>query len=594
LPEPLETLLLQLPLNPSAPLESTGNVPLAGAALAAAASLPHESLVSQETADTLGDRSILDLIRSRSPGLVAFTLYMWNIERSIWIAEALKREVTGIITVAGGPEVTADNGLLLSSSAFDLLISGEGEELSRRVLVAAEACKMIGSGDRLIDAGRMSFLPGSYKDPWLEGYLDPSGGASIETVRGCPGRCTYCSYRRAHPCPRILDAGKSLKYIGKLVEAGAGEIVFLDPTFNSRPDLEILLIGMQQFGVSFFSEMRGDTISPETAKLIARAGFDSVEIGLQSINSNTLKRSGRPADPLKVLDGAFNLKREGVTPILDLMLGLPGDTPEDAIRAAHMIRDRGLHENLQVFYLSVLPGTVMRKELAGRYMPLPPYYLLTDKNIRGFAEARETISDIAGYDLDLPGRPLLFDDWPGTELVYLDENANPARSMPSFRHGAMRIKSPDFWRNRSLLLEFIRTRMEADPFCVLDVILCPESEFPLDILDMIADLDRPIDYSGRMASKLGRQGNLRFCVLLGQNHSIDPGWIISAADICTVIADVTAPYELDSVFRSAGVAVRLSGNEWDLPSLSSSLPADLQIFFENRSMEEEWSRIQGL
>jgi len=521
---------------------------------------------------------------------------MWNIERSIWLANALKREAPGIITVAGGPEVTEDNELLLSSGAFDLIISGEGEGLSRRILNPSEAGKLIGRGERFIDAGRMSFLPGSYPNPWLEGYLDPSGGASvhIETVRGCPGRCTYCSYRKTHPCPRILDTGSSLELLNKLVDAGAGEIVFLDPTFNSRPDLEKLLIGMERFEVNFFGELRGDIITPETARLIRRAGFGSVEIGLQSVNSNTLKRAGRSADPFRVLDGALNLKREGVTPILDLILGLPGDTPEDAVRAAHMIRDRGLHENLQVFYLSVLPGTVMRKELAEKYMPLPPYYFGNDTSMGGFAKARETIADIAGYDLDLPGRPLLFDGWPGTELIYLDEETTPERTMPSFRHGTMRIKSKDLWRNRYVLLESIKMRIEADPFCVLDVILCTEIEFPLDILDMILDLDRSIDYSGRIASKLGRQGNLRTCVLLGRNHNIDTTWIVSAVDICTVVVDATSPFGFDRVLRKAGVAVRLPGNEWDLTNLTTILPVDLQIFFESKSMEEDWSRIKGL
>ncbi len=463
----LNNLIVQLPLNPAAPLEHTGNVPLAGASLAAAASLPPETVIDQDTVDTRGDRSLVDMIVSRSPKLVAFTLYMWNAERSVWLANMLKRELPGIITVAGGPEVTGDNEWLLSSDCFDLMVAGEGEELADTILNPVSASNIIRENGSFMDTGGMSFAPGTYPNPWLTGYLDPSGGASVhvETIRGCAGGCTYCSYRRTHPSPRVLDAESTERLLTELIDAGAGEIVFLDPTFNSRGDLVRLLKGMRTLEAEFFGEMRGDLISPDIAALIADAGFKNVEIGLQTIKRDTLKRAGRPADPEMVLDGAINLKKAGVTPIIDLMLDLPGDSPSDAVRTALMIRDRELHQHVQVFYLSILPGTVMRQQFRGRHMPRPPYYRFFNEGMGGFAEAREEIADIVGYDLDLACRPLLFDGWPGTELIDLDANPVLNRPMPSFRHGTIRIASNDLWAERSLLLEFVRTRLQADPYC---------------------------------------------------------------------------------------------------------------------------------
>jgi len=585
-------LLLQLPLNPSAPLEATGNVPLAGASLAAAASLPPGTVIDQNAVDTAGDRSLLEMIANRAPALVAFTLYMWNAERSLWLANMLSRELPGLITVAGGPEVTRDNKWLLSSGAFDLMVAGEGEELASRILDPVTAGNIIREHGNFLDAGEMSFAPGMYPNPWLTGYLDPSEGASVhvETIRGCAGGCTYCSYRRTHPSPRVLDANSTERLLRKLVDAGAGEIVFLDPSFNSRGDLIQLLKSMEAIEAEFFGEMLGDHISPDTASLIANAGFKNVEIGLQTINRDTLNRAGRPANPEMVLDGAVNLKNAGVSPILDLMLDLPGDKPEDAVRTALMIRDRELHRNVQVFYLSILPGTVMRQQFMGKYMPRPPYYRFFNSSMGGFAEAREEIADIVGYDLDLAERPLLFDGWPGTEFVDLGDNPALSRSMPSARHGAIRIISDDLWTERSLLLEFIRTRLQADPYCVLDVILCPEKEFPLDLVDMIRLLDHPVDYSGRTARAIGRQGNLRICILLGGTENFHANWIISAAAICTVVVDVDSPAELNRELWENGVSVRLSGDDWDLTGLSSEVPALHQVLFKDKSMEESWSR----
>ncbi|MCD4702101.1 MAG: radical SAM protein [Candidatus Aegiribacteria sp.] len=592
MPDLSNNLIVQLPLNPSAPLETTGNIPLAGASLAAAASLPPEIVIDQNTVDTAGDRKLVDIIVDRSPALVAFTLYMWNAERSAWLAKILKKKLPGIVTVAGGPEVSLDNEWLTSSDAFDLMISGEGEEHADKFLDPVSARRIIHDNGNFLDVGRMNFTPGMYPNPWLTGYLDPSGGASVyvETIRGCAGGCTYCSYRRTHPSARVLDAKSAERLLRKLIDEGAGEIVFLDPTFNSRGDLVQLLEGMRTLEADFFGEMRGDLISPDIAALIADAGFRNVEIGLQSLNRNTLKKAGRPADPYMVLDGALNLKKAGVSPIIDLILDLPGDKPRDAVRTAHMIRDRELHHNVQVFYLSILPGTVIRQECVGRHMPYPPYYGLYDSGMGGFAEAREEIADIVGYDLDLAGRPLLFDGWSGTELIDLSANPLLQRQMPSCRHGAIRITSEDLWADKRLLLEFVRIRLKADPYCVLDVILCPKREFPLDLVDMVRGLDNPVDYSGRTAIALGRQGNLRVCVLIEDSDHFRRDWISSASTACTVVIDADSPAELSREFWDAGISVRLPGSDWNLTELSSEVPALHQVLFRDKCMEESWSR----
>jgi hypothetical protein len=587
-----KALIVQLPLNPSAPLETTGNVPLAGASLAAAASVPPEILIDQNTVDLNGDRSLVEMIVSRSPELVAFTLYMWNAERSLWLANMLNRELPGVITVAGGPEVTMDNEWLLSSGGFDLMVGGEGEELAGRILDPISARNIIRDHGNFLDAGAMSFTPGRYPNPWLTGYLDPSAGASVlvETARGCSGGCTYCSYRRTHPLPRTLDANKTERLLRKLIDAGAGEIVFLDPAFNSRGDTVQLLQSMKTLKGEFFGEMLGDRISPYIASLIADAGFKNVEIGLQTINRDTLNRVGRPADPERVLAGAVNLKNAGVSPIIDIILDLPGDKPGDAVKTAHMVRDRDLQEHVQVFYLSILPGTVMRQQFTGGYMPRPPYYRNFNDGMEGFDEAREEIADIVGYDLDLAERPLLFDGWPGTEFVDLDTDPLLSRPMPSARHGSIRITSNDLWARRDLLLEFIRTRLRADPYCVLDVILCPEREFPLDLVGMVRKLDNPADYSGRTARALGRQGNLRISVLLKGSERFRKDWIVAAASLCTVVVDVYSPGELHRELWDIGVSIRLPGTAWDLSKLSSEVPALHQVLFREKSMEESWSR----
>ncbi|MCK4506306.1 MAG: radical SAM protein [Candidatus Aegiribacteria sp.] len=497
-----------------------------------------------------------------------------------------------IIIVAGGPEVTADNEWLLRNKEFDLFVSGEGEPVASEVLKYDSVINIIKTASGFLETGQMDFIPGSWPNPWLTGYLDPSEGASIhiETVRGCSGSCNYCSYRRNHPVPRILPAKDAISLLKKLSSAGAGEIVFLDPTFNNRPDLIELLEGMVDLRIDCFGEMRGDTISKHIADAIARAGFRSAEIGFQSGNPEVLRQSGRLGNPQDILDGALNLKNAGVTPVIDLMLGLPGDTPAGAIRSAGIIRDMGLHQQVQVFHLSMLPGTQIRIDSTDRFMPRPPYYRFTDMSMRGYAAAREEIADIFGYDLDLDPRPLLFDEWAGTEYIDLSTDTETSRQMPSFRHGAIRFRSENPWNDRKQIIEFVRSRLQSDPFCVLDVILEPAVEFPLDLIGLLRQLDSPIDYSGRVARVLGRQGNLRITILLADWREFKPTWIEAATGTCAVVTDEASPTGLPEEFWDTGVSVRLPGIEWNIKDLSAHVPSIHQVLFQNRIMEERWSR----
>src|SRR5207249_2898768 len=70
---------------------------------------------------------------------------------------------------------------------------------------------------------------------------------------------------------------------------------------------------------------------------------------------------------------------EGIRVKVDLIVGLPGDTVESVRAGLHFLRDNDLYSDVQVFNLSILPGTAFRHEAAAlglTYQPRPPYYLL--------------------------------------------------------------------------------------------------------------------------------------------------------------------------------------------------------------------------
>src|SRR5438270_13153376 len=127
-------LLVQLPIPPLSPAPIRGNVPLAGAYLklfaerqGLGASYDIELLPAGE-ANELGDQALVQALADREPWLVGFTCYLWNIERTLWLADGLKRLRPDVRIVLGGPEITADNAWVLDTPAYDFAVIGEGEQ----------------------------------------------------------------------------------------------------------------------------------------------------------------------------------------------------------------------------------------------------------------------------------------------------------------------------------------------------------------------------------------------------------------------------------------------------------------------------------
>src|SRR5690349_1180804 len=92
-----KVVLVQLPIPPQGPEPIRGNVPLAAAHL----KLHAESLgfgreydievFPAAQANRLGDLALAATLADRDPWMVGFTCYLWNIERTLWIARELKR-----------------------------------------------------------------------------------------------------------------------------------------------------------------------------------------------------------------------------------------------------------------------------------------------------------------------------------------------------------------------------------------------------------------------------------------------------------------------------------------------------------------------
>src|SRR2546425_5504673 len=90
-------LLVQLPIPPLGPQPIRGNVPLAAGYLKLFAEQRgleqyfDIEILPAHDANQMGDQAVIEAICARRPWMVGFTCYLWNIDRTLWVAEQVKR-----------------------------------------------------------------------------------------------------------------------------------------------------------------------------------------------------------------------------------------------------------------------------------------------------------------------------------------------------------------------------------------------------------------------------------------------------------------------------------------------------------------------
>ncbi len=233
----------------------------------------------------------------------------------------------------------------------------------------------------------------------------------LETQRGCPYRCGFCFYNKSRQGLVFAEEGNLLRAVAWAVERRIAEVYLLDPSLNSRPRLKALLAEIARLNadraIRLFSEIRAEAVDEELADLLAAAGFYWFEIGLQSTNPKALKLMNRPTELKRFVAGAQQLKARGITPSIDLIIGLPGDDLQGFMRSVDFVADHGLQDDVQIFPLAVLPGTDFRKrsrELGLRFDPQPPYTVTAN---RGFGHEDFLLAyDYAETRLDTAFFPL--------------------------------------------------------------------------------------------------------------------------------------------------------------------------------------------
>jgi radical SAM superfamily enzyme YgiQ (UPF0313 family) len=507
--------LVQLPIPPLGPTPIRGNVPLAAAYLKLYAehnglgTFYDINLLPAAQANTLGDRALVRTLAERTPWLVGFTCYLWNIERTLWVARELKRLCPEVRIVLGGPEITADNAWVLQTPDYDFAVIGEGEQTFAELLFSllheeVPLCAIpglyvppAGAEARFDPARRPRFrtpLPdlNQLGSPYLAGILDAAEERMLllETTRGCVFKCKFCYYPKSYDKQYYLRPENIRANLRHAVDRGASEVFLLDPTLNQRKDfadlLRVLAEGNPSRQFTYFGELRGEGITEKTAPLLREANFTEVEVGLQSVSPEAQSQMDRKNNLKAFERGVRAMLDQGIRVKVDLIVGLPGDTVESVRRGLHYLRDNTLYTDVQVFNLSILPGTAFREEapiLGLKFQPRPPYYVLHTPtlNREQLYGLMHEAQELFAVEFDAQPAPMLDVENLGSSESVQRVNLDFSESsrLGDFDHGrqayTLWLRSAHFDQHRQAAARCIRQLLEANPFTTLQVVLEPLS-----------------------------------------------------------------------------------------------------------------------
>lgn len=156
----------------------------------------------------------------------------------------------------------------------------------------------------------------------------------------CPNDCVFCNQRKIAAtlkAPEPYEIEQILEDSLKTVDFGTTDcdIAFFGGSFTGIPVelmTEYLRIASRYVRDGAFSGIRCSTrpdyINRKILDILKRYKVKTIELGAQSMNDNVLKESGRGHTAQDTINASALIKEYGFELILQMMTGLPGDTPE--------------------------------------------------------------------------------------------------------------------------------------------------------------------------------------------------------------------------------------------------------------------------
>lgn len=197
---------------------------------------------------------------------------------------------------------------------------------------------------------------------------------------GCPCRCVFCNQctiagQTEAMTPERVRA--ELEHGLRLGFASPPQAAFYGGSFTAIPEHEqesLLAVTDELIARGKLSGVRcstrPDAIDERTLQRLKRHGVHTIELGAQSMDNRVLERAGRGHTAEDTERAARCIRRAGFALVLQMMVGLPGDTRETVRETARRIAAL-CPDGVRIYPVAVLPGTPLAELWRrGEYIPL--------------------------------------------------------------------------------------------------------------------------------------------------------------------------------------------------------------------------------
>lgn len=203
----------------------------------------------------------------------------------------------------------------------------------------------------LVDADR-------YRGAWVQAHGFYS--VNLAASRGCPYHCNWCAkpiWGQSYALRPAEDVAEEMALVKRRL--APDHIWFADDVFGLRPGwIGAFAEAVRARGAAlpFTIQTRADRMTEEAVEDLRRAGCVEAWLGAESGSQRILDAMDKGTTVEQILVAVARLKRAGIRAGLFLQLGYPGETFDDILATAAMMRE-AMPDEIGVSVSYPLPGT---------------------------------------------------------------------------------------------------------------------------------------------------------------------------------------------------------------------------------------------
>lgn len=302
--------------------------------------------------------------------------------QSMELSRRFKSHNPSGIVIAGGFDPHFRTEEWLEEGKADIVVRGEGEKTFSKLMkmLTQDSSGLAGIAGLAFKDGKgiqqtglsepltpqeLSMLPHPYYDIKTQRGL---GTTVIETTRGCPNACDFCSVTefygrryRARSLDYVIEGLERIRNMGRM-------IFYTDDNFAVSPSRTIELLeriidrGLVRRGSSAQVSVKVSE-NTKVLELLKKAKIDVLYVGIESINEDTLQSFNKPYSATQNKMSIKKLREMGFWVHGMMMLGGDGDTAETLKETEDWIKQN--LDSVQLFSPTPFQGTGFYKRLKG-------------------------------------------------------------------------------------------------------------------------------------------------------------------------------------------------------------------------------------